>query len=330
MSSGRNTQSPAQVGGHSGYSSANNSMGNGSNQSPAQWGGHSGFVNNEQGETYGQKAQRELAERSDGEKTVHGLIGLIPGVGTLKSGAESLIAQGWATGPAQPGQTGDSYGGGNAGSGNGGGYGAPIVTGPTPAQLAQAQAEQAAQAKAVQQRELIDKINSTFGGADYSKMRGDIYNYHMNDVNQQKQQAERALRFALARSGQLGGSLDVDQNAQLGDDYNKASTRISSLADSAVNQTRSANDQIKNSLISSAQSGQDVQASLNEAGNRVNSSINAAKDAATANAVGQVFNVLGNQYDKQQFNAGMGSITKPQTVGTTYSSPGYNGTVTRS
>lgn len=278
----------------------------------------------------------------DGQKAVEGAVAGgaaagLPGavVGGVVNGFSYSAPTGYGlnnygySNANNPGKSGNGAAAGRGGNSEGGG------ADPRRGQIAQAVSELPAktpeQIAAEKMQAMIDKINGAFG-ADLSGMRSDIYNFHLNDLDKQKEQAERALRFQLARMGQMGGSVDVDENARMASDYLTGSNKIGLLADSSVNSAKTAIDNQRLALVNGVRSGQDVSTQLAEAGNTISRNINAAKDAATGTALGRAFNVLGTQYDNAQTQAGVNSVLLPNKKqgGLFFSNPGSNGQITGS
>lgn len=84
--------------------------------------------------------------------------------------------------------------------------------------------------------------------------------YYTDDLGRQYQKAERNTRFKLARQGLLGGSQDVDQNAELRSDRDLGATRIDQAVRSAVNGLVTQREQERQNAISlvNAGSGEDA------------------------------------------------------------------------
>lgn len=67
----------------------------------------------------------------------------------------------------------------------------------------------------------------------YDTVSNDTFNFHRQRLDDDRDQAERSLRFQLARQGQFGGSLDVDQNSELSKGYNNGLVDARNMADAA-------------------------------------------------------------------------------------------------
>lgn len=159
----------------------------------------------------------------------------------------------------------------------------------------------------------------------YDTVRNDTFNFHKQRLDDDRTQAERALRFQLARQGQFGGSLDLDQNSELSKGYNNGLLDVRNLSDAARNDALARDDQTRIDLINRVNAGMDEQSAIASANSQMQSNINQARDNALSQSLGNAFaNValLKNQYDFQQ---GMNDIRNrnnnyfPQT--------GNNGTI---
>jgi hypothetical protein len=110
-------------------------------------------------------------------------------------------------------------------SGGGGG-------GDSGAQAAQAEAEKEA---------LRQRINSLYGGdaapaldAEKARLGEATTGYYNDQLGRSYGKAVRENKFALARHGQIGGSVEADKGAELQTDLNLGSTRVSEAARRAM------------------------------------------------------------------------------------------------
>lgn len=182
-----------------------------------------------------------------------------------------------------------------------------------------------------------ESINRIFNGAGrqgmYDQQRDAVYALNTQDVNRQAQEAERANRFGMARAGLLGGSVDVDSNADIQRRTNEGLMRAGGIADQASADLLAADERTRGNMISLAQSGIDSTTAAQQALQGLN--VNAA-NAASARAgatVGGLFNDMGQAYLLQQqragWNAGMNGQPGQQWYGVSNPSQGDSGSVTR-
>ncbi|WAW09892.1 hypothetical protein NB640_11830 [Oxalobacter vibrioformis] len=146
----------------------------------------------------------------------------------------------------------------------------------------------------------VDAINSIFAQSDrdklYDEQKDVIYDINSRDVERQYENAERSNRFGLARNGLLGGSVDIDSNAELQRKNNEGLMQATGLADSAAANLKLQDERNRQSLISMAQSdiGSGTAQSLAQQ-SLANAADNAYADRATA-SIGSLFDDMGQAY----------------------------------
>lgn len=185
-------------------------------------------------------------------------------------------------------------------------------------------------------RAATDAINATFNNSGreslYDNQRGAVFDLNRMEVDRQATDAERANRFALARTGLMGGSAQIDSVADINRRTNEGLMRAGGIADQAAADLRTADEQARANLISLAQSGIDTGTAASQALNslRVN---NANASSARAGAtVGGLFNDLSQAYLMNQQIAGRNAANNPsaqQWYGVSNPRSGSSGTVTR-
>ena len=98
------------------------------------------------------------------------------------------------------------------------------------------------------------------------------------DLARTHEDVARNLKFALARSGNVGGSTQIDQNKNLADSLFRATLDSERRALGAGSKLRSADQQAKLSLFSQALGGLDMTTAAQNAGDALSQNINAAKN----------------------------------------------------
>lgn len=177
-----------------------------------------------------------------------------------------------------------------------------------------------------------EAINATFNntGRDalYADQRTAVYDLNKREVDRQAAEAERLNRFGLARTGLLGGSVNVDSVADLDRRTNEGLMRAGGIADQAAADLKTADERTRSNLISLAQSGIDTGTAAQQAlkGLEVNAA-NAA-GARAGSTVGGLFNDLSQAYLMNQQNQGRQSGMQYGQQWMGVSSPGqrYQGT----
>ena len=159
----------------------------------------------------------------------------------------------------------------------------------------------------------------------YDTVSNDTYNFHKQRLDDSRDLAERSLRFQLARQGQFGGSLDIDQNSELSKGYNNGLVDTKNLADAARNEAMARDEQTRIDLINRINAGMDEASAISSANSQMQSNIAQARDNALSQSLGDAFGnvaLLKNRWDYQQ---GMSDI---QNRYSNYFTPsGNNGTV---
>ncbi|WAW09893.1 hypothetical protein NB640_11835 [Oxalobacter vibrioformis] len=130
----------------------------------------------------------------------------------------------------------------------------------------------------------------------YDEHKEAIYDINSRDVERQYENAERSNRFGLARNGLLGGSVDIDSNAELQRKNNEGLMQATGLADSAAANLKLQDERNRQSLISMAQSdiGSGTAQSLAQQ-SLDNAADSAYAERATA-SIGSLFDDMGQAY----------------------------------
>lgn len=130
----------------------------------------------------------------------------------------------------------------------------------------------------------------------YEDQRDAVYQINSKDVNRQYGDAERNNRFGLARHGLMGGSADVDSNAQLQEITNEGLMRASGIADSAAANLKAKDESARQNLIAMAQSGIDTGTAQQMAMEKLDTTAQEAEGARAGASVGDLFGNLTQAY----------------------------------
>ena len=152
--------------------------------------------------------------------------------------------------------------------------------------------------------EWVDPVDGNPRDKLYAEQRSAVYDLNKREVDRQASEAERLNRFGLARTGLLGGSVNVDSVADLDRRTNEGLMRAGGIADQAAADLKTADERTRSNLISLAQSGIDTGTAAQQAlkGLEVNAA-NAA-GARAGSTVGGLFNDLSQAYLMNQQNQG--------------------------
>ena len=136
-------------------------------------------------------------------------------------------------------------------------------------------------------------VNGVFNSPQRAADIGDFVNatrdYYGRDLDQQKALSDRNLKFSLARNGQIGGSVQVDKQAQFGRDYAKGVLQVDRNARGAGAQLESADQDARARLINLATSGLDATTAAQQSAAAMRSSLEAGKSTAMTQGLGDVF-----------------------------------------
>lgn len=135
----------------------------------------------------------------------------------------------------------------------------------------------AAQRNANMRKELMDRLFS------------DVLGYHKNDIQRTGDISARNLKFNLARTGNLGGSVDVDKNAELANVRTRALLDATNRAEGARLNAGQADEQTRMDLIRQISSGLDANIALDAGGRALQQNLQDAKFNAQASSLGDAF-----------------------------------------
>lgn len=156
------------------------------------------------------------------------------------------------------------------------------------------------------------RINQVFNDpkrqADINDFVNATRSYYQQDLDRQKGNADRGLKFALARSGLTGGSTQVDQQQQLGQDYGRGLLQVEQKAQGAGASLSAADQDARARLISLATSGLDATTAAQQASAAMRSNLEAGRSEAQlgslADSFGQTNSFLQDVKTRQQFQKG--------------------------
>lgn len=115
----------------------------------------------------------------------------------------------------------------------------------------------------------------------------------MDDLNRQNTDAARELKFSLARGGLSGGSVNLDQNRRLADEYNRGLINVEGRAQGAGAQLEAADQDARARLIQLATSGLDATTAASQAAAGLRSNFENARSQAFGEQLGDQFATIG-------------------------------------
>ena len=155
-------------------------------------------------------------------------------------------------------------------------------------------------------QEAYDAINRIFDNADrntlYQEQRDAVYKMNADEVNRQAQEQERLNRFALARNGLIGGSAQIDSEAELNRRTNEGLSKAGGIADEAASSLQAADERTRNNLISMATGGTEATEAAKLAASGLAQNLTDSFVDRSVATVGQLFGDLGNAYLTQNLS----------------------------
>lgn len=163
-------------------------------------------------------------------------------------------------------------------------------------------AQKAAQAQQEQQQAQIEQsqsqINAIFDdpqrAADINDFVDATRQYYQQDLDKQKANADRSLKFSLAKAGLTGGSQQVDEQEQEGEAYAKGQLQAEQKALGAGASLQDADEQARQRLIALATSGLTSSEAGMESAQAVQTDLQSAQAQANADSLGDVFSTFNN------------------------------------
>lgn len=166
----------------------------------------------------------------------------------------------------------------------------------------------------------------------YGTVRDDAFTAGKRGLDENKDTASRDLKFTLFGQGLNGGSVDVDQNAQLGRTYNQGVLSLGAKADAAAADLRGNDETTRLGLLQSIDAGLDQGSALSSSLNQLKVNSDRATAESVGTSLGNLFADSGLLYNKSQ--AARGRADAQNTWNSSYpsltnkSSKGASGSIT--
>jgi hypothetical protein len=168
----------------------------------------------------------------------------------------------------------------------------------------------AAAAEATRQKQIdssTGRINAIFDdpqrGAQRQNFLEALRGQYQDVIGRQQGDAQRRLKFALARSGQTAGSVDVDSNRRLQDDRTRALLNAEGNAQGAFADLLGQDEAARSNLIGMARSGADTSTAAARAAQSMQASIGKANRGLGAETFADAFSSTGENYKRMEENA---------------------------
>jgi len=171
---------------------------------------------------------------------------------------------------------------------------------------AAAAAQQTENQRQAQISSSVNSIDSAFANRQpqYDQYLDATRKLYQTELGRQQGVASRNLKFALARNGQTGGSVAVDQGDELGREMAQGTINAEQKAQGALSQLQNQDNAERLQLISLAQSGADIGNANQQATEALRANLGSAMAGSTANTLGDVFGELSKDTQNYQ-NAAM-------------------------
>lgn len=172
-------------------------------------------------------------------------------------------------------------------------------------------------------------VNNVFDSpgraADIADYVGALREHWTGDLNKQKSDTDRELKFALARSGQAGGSTQIDQNRNVAEDYTKGLLTVDRKARGAGAQLEASDEDARARLISLATTGLDATSAASMAASAMRTNLESGRSAAELQGLGTVFGSGLQDYFKQVADRDQRRKANKDLGYSLYGSTGYGG-----
>ena len=161
--------------------------------------------------------------------------------------------------------------------------------------------EQERQAKiSATQATINDVFNDPRRAAEIEGVVSAVRQQQLDQLNEQNADVTRDLKFNLARSGQVGGSLQTDMNARKSKAYQRALLKAEQSAQGVGSKIRMGDDDARARLISLATSGLDATTGAAQSASAMRSSIDSARQDALAQGAADAFSGFRTSYAKMR------------------------------
>lgn len=171
------------------------------------------------------------------------------------------------------------------------------------------------------------KVNSIFDNpgreGEIQQVLGARRGLYTDELTRQKEEADRQLKFSLARSGLAGSRQSVDSGRKLGEAHQRGIVDAENLAQSGANELRMADEDARAQLIAMVQSGADATTASNSATARMQQNLAGAKASGNVSALGNVFGGFADMYKRSRERAG--ERDAQSALGTIYGTAGNFG-----
>lgn len=150
------------------------------------------------------------------------------------------------------------------------------------------QREAQRQAQIRQATQAIDRVFNQRSGQQQDFVNA-LREFFTTDVRRQQEEAQRNLKFGLARGGLTGGSAAVDAGTLLGEEFTKGLLTAEQSAQGALADLQARDEQSRQALLALAQTGLQPGTAAARASEAIRANIEGARARNLAEGIGNVF-----------------------------------------
>lgn len=176
--------------------------------------------------------------------------------------------------------------------------------GSSPSNNASKQAEAQERARQAAIKQSISGIDATFNSPERQKQYTDflaaVRQFYQDHLGRAQVENSRNLKFSLARSGNTGGSVAVDQGRDLLDAFNRGTVEADRMAQSDLAGLKGADATARLNLIGMAQAGLDATTATSNAALSLKNNLEAGKSQRNAGALDDVFGKFSDLYRRSK------------------------------
>lgn len=155
--------------------------------------------------------------------------------------------------------------------------------------------EEERQARIADTQARINRVFDSEGrAADIADVVAAVRQRDVSDLDRQKADVDRALRFALARGGQIGGSTQADQQKGLGEEYARGLIGVEQRARGVGADLEARDQDARARLIQLATQGLDATTAANQSAAALRSNLESGRATAYGQQLGDYFTGAGN------------------------------------
>ena len=166
-------------------------------------------------------------------------------------------------------------------------------------------AEEANRAEAARQAAIADtqqRVNAVFDdprrAAEIATVVDAVRQQHVDQLNEENADAVREAKFGLARSGQVGGSLQTDVNSRLSRSYQRGLLTAEQAAQDAGTRISQADEDARAQLISLSTQGLDATTGAQRASATMRNNLDAGRNEALAADIASSFGGVNDTFKR--------------------------------